>query len=259
MPTWDSAQYLKFEAERTRPCRDLIAAIPLQSPAHIIDLGCGPGNSTAALSARWPEARLSGLDSSLAMLDQARADHPHITWIHGDIATWTSETPLDLVFSNAALQWVPDHAALYPHLFRQVAPGGALAVQVPANIDAAAHSLMRVLAASPRWSPFFPAPVREWHAHSAEYYYDVLSPLTPHIDLWYTDYQHILAGPAAIAEWYRGTGLRPFLASLPDDAAREAFVADYIAGLVEKFPLRPDGRVLFPFRRLFLIALRIAA
>lgn len=256
MQSWDSTQYLKFEAERTRPCRDLIAAIPLRAPARIIDLGCGPGNSTAALAARWPEASLTGIDSSSAMLDQARADYPQITWAEGDIATWAADTPFDLVFSNAALQWVPDHATLYPHLFAQVAPGGALAIQVPANIDATAHSLMRELAASPRWSPYFPAPVREWHAHPAEFYYDTLSPLTPHLDLWYTDYQHILAGPAAIAEWYRGTGLRPFLAPLPDDAARETFIADYIEGLTLRFPVRPDGRVLFPFRRLFVIALK---
>jgi trans-aconitate 2-methyltransferase len=254
MQSWDSAQYLKFEAERTRPCRDLITAIPLQAPARIVDLGCGPGNSTAALAARWPGAAITGVDSSPAMLDQARADHPQITWAHGDIATWTAGTPCDLVFSNAALQWVPDHATVYPHLLSQVAPGGALAIQVPANIDAAAHSLMRELAASPFWKHYFPEPVREWHAHPAEYYYDLLAPLTPHVDLWYTDYQHILDGPAAIAEWYRGTGLRPFLAALPEDA-REGFIAEYTDRLSVAFPLRPDGRVIFPFRRLFLIAL----
>ncbi len=254
MKSWDSSQYLRFEAERTRPCRDLIATLPLTAPARIVDLGCGPGNSTAALAARWPQAAITGLDSSPEMLVKARADYPQLTWEAGDIATWTAVEPFDLVFSNAALQWVPDHVTVYPHLLRQVAPGGALAIQVPANLDAAAHRLMRQLAASPSWSRYFPETVREWHVHSAEFYYDILAPIAAHLDLWFTDYLHILENPTAIAEWYRGTGLRPFLTALPDDATRELFIADYIAGLEKEFPRRSDGRVLFPFRRMFLIA-----
>src|SRR5262245_13124239 len=130
MPTWNAGQYLRFADERARPCRDLVAAIALEAPRRIIDLGCGPGNSTAVLAARWPEAEIIGLDSSEAMITAARRDAPQRTWILGDIAAWTCDAPFDLVFSNAALHWVPDHEVAYPRLLAQAAPGGALAAQV---------------------------------------------------------------------------------------------------------------------------------
>ncbi len=258
--TWNAAQYLRFADERTRPCRDLAARIAL-SPGTAADLGCGPGNSTAVLAERWPEAAVTGIDSSSEMLARARRDHPAIRWEEADIATWpdADRNPgrtYDLVFSNAALQWVPDHAALLPRLFSRVAEGGALAAQVPADIEAPAHRLMRELAATERWRRFFPEPPREWHVHAPEFYYDVLASHAERLDLWASDYFHVMEGAAAIAEWYRGTGLRPFLDALPDAAERERFAADYAALLPREFPARADGKVLFPFRRLFLIAYR---
>ncbi|HVU25517.1 MAG TPA: methyltransferase domain-containing protein [Opitutus sp.] len=258
MPTWDSQQYLKFSAERTQPAVDLAARIALDAPRRVIDLGCGPGNSTAVLARRWPGVELTGLDSSPAMIATAQADFPEFAWHTGDIAAWSApaNAPFDVVFSNAALQWVPDHARLLPHLFAQVAPGGACAFQVPANFDAPPHRLMRELAASPAWRAHFDPPPREWHAHSPEFYYDLLSPVAARLDLWTTTYIHVLEDVDAIIAWYRGTGLRPWLDRLPDGAMRARFLAEYRAALAPHFPPRPDGRVLFPFHRLFAIAYR---
>lgn len=256
MPTWNPGQYLKFDDERTRPCRDLAARIRLENPQRIIDLGCGPGNSTQVLAERWPQAGITGLDSSPDMIRRAGEQYPQETWELGNIAEWTATQPYDLVFSNAAYQWVPDHARVMPHLLRQVAPGGVLAFQVPANINATAHELMRQVAASPAWKSRFPEKIREWHAHSPAFYYDVLSEDAAHLDLWTTEYFHILDGPGAIVEWYKGTGLRPFLDLLPDEPTREKFLEDYLREIEAAFPRQKDGRVLFPFLRLFVIAIR---
>ena len=253
MPTWDAAQYLRFERERTQPCRDLVARIPVDAPRRIIDLGCGPGNSTAVLAARWPGAEIIGLDSSPEMLVCARNDLPQVAWAEGDIATWHADEPFDVVFSNAALQWVPDHRELLPHLHNQVAPGGVLAVQMPGDPEAAPHRLMRELAVSAAWRGHFPGAVREWFVHAPDLYYDVLAPHAPWMDFWFTEYLHVAQDVAAIAEWYRGTGLRPYLDALGDESLRGKFVADFVAGLSGHYAPRPDGRVIFPFRRLFLL------
>lgn len=256
MPTWNAAQYLRFADERTRPCRDLAAAISLEAPGRVIDLGCGPGNSTAVLAARWPKAEITGLDSSEAMLAAARRDAPERAWILGDIAAWTSEAPFDLVFSNAAFQWVPDHEAAFPRALAQVAPGGALAVQMPCNIDAEAHTAMREIAARPAWRPHLGGPVRQWHVHPASFYYDVLAPHATRLDIWVTEYLHVMPDADAIVAWYQGTGLRPYLDALPDEAVRQRFVDEYREAITAAYPARADGRVLFPFERLFIIAYR---
>ena len=265
MPSWNSDQYLKFAGERTQPAVDLAARVAIDAPGRVIDLGCGPGNSTAVAAHRWPHAAITGLDSSPGMLATARNDFPGWQWLEGDIARWragdattaaANEPPFDVVFSNAALQWVPDHRREFPRLFAQVAPGGALAVQMPANFDAPPHRVMRELAGSATWRAHFPTAPREWLVHPPEFYYDLLAPLASRLELWCTDYQHVLAGLDGIIEWYRGTGLRPWLDALPDDATREQFLGAYRARLVPYFPTRADGRVLFPFRRLFLIAYR---
>lgn len=255
MPTWNATQYLQFADERTRPCRDLVNRIAVENPRRVIDLGCGPGNSTEALFARWPAAEITGLDSSPEMIAAARNAHPDRAWVQGDIASWTADTPYDLVFSNAALQWVPDHRATFPRLAEQVAPGGALAAQVPANIHASAHQLMRELATSKVWQRHFPEKVREWFVHEPAFYYDILAPRVARLDLWTTEYQHVMENPAAIVEWYKGTGLRPFL-DLLSPADQERFLAEYTALIASAYPRRADGRVLFPFLRMFIIAYR---
>jgi trans-aconitate 2-methyltransferase len=256
MPSWNPHQYLEFADERTRPCRDLVTRIALENPARIVDLGCGPGNSTQVLRERWSQAAILGLDSSAEMIAKAQQTYPGDEWQAADIATWGASVPFDLVFSNAALQWVPHHASLYPKLLEQVAPGGALAVQVPINMDAPAHQKMRELAASPNWRSHFPGQVREWFVHEPASYFDWLAPLSRGIDLWTTEYLHILSGPEAIVEWYKGTGLRPFLDLLADPADREHFLRDYLELISIDYPRRPNGQVVFPFRRLFLIAYR---
>jgi trans-aconitate 2-methyltransferase len=257
MPSWNADQYLKFARERTRPARDLAAAIEVEAPKCAIDLGCGPGNSTEILAGRWPDAALHGFDSSPAMIEAARHDHPDWHWSVADITAWAAQNgeTFDLVYSNAALQWVPNHRELYPRLMTRVAPGGAMAVQVPANLDAPAHTAMRALAATDRWADKLPAQgVREWYVHDAGFYYDCLAGVAARIDLWHTEYMHVLDGPAAIVEWYKGTGLRPFLDALLSDDDREAFLMEYLERICVLYPLQADGRVLFPFRRLFMVA-----
>jgi trans-aconitate 2-methyltransferase len=256
MPSWNAEQYLKFNDERTRPCRELVARIALENPRFVVDLGCGPGNSTAVLAARWPGARLLGIDHSPEMIQAARQSFPQVAWAESDIATWHAPQPIDLLFSNAALQWVPGHPTVVPRLFSMLAPGGALACQVPANLAAPAHRIMRDLAASQSWRGHFPTPVREWFVHEPQVYYDLLAPSAARVDLWMTEYHHVMESASAIVEWYKGTGLRPFLDLLPNPADRDRFLAEYQQEIARAFPPRADQRVLFPFLRLFFIAYR---
>ncbi len=256
MPTWNSEQYLKFAGERTRPAHDLAARVALESPRRVIDLGCGPGNSTAVLAQRWPGAQLTGLDSSPAMLATARKDYPQWYWMESDIATWATDQPFDVVFSNAAMQWVADHDNVVPRQFAQVAPGGAWAMQIPANLGAPPHRIIRELASSAAWRDKFHFPAREWRPEAPPFYYNVLAPLAARVDIWETEYLHVLPNVDAIIEWYRGTGLRPWLEALADDQARVRFLEDYRAALAPEFPPQRDGKILFPFRRLFVIAYR---
>jgi trans-aconitate 2-methyltransferase len=254
---WDPNQYLHFAEERTRPCRELAAHVAVAAPRQVIDLGCGPGNSTQVLAERWPDADLTGLDSSPEMIADARNASPQRRWIAGNIASWaaSSPQPFDVVFSNAALQWVRDHTTLFPRLLQQVSPGGALAVQMPGNFDAPAHCIARDIAASASWRDRFSAAgVREWHVHEPAYYYDLLAPRAERIDLWETEYQQVMPAAEAILDWYKGTGLRPYFAALTNEDDREQFAAAYVDGIRAAYPLRPDGRVLFPFRRMFVIA-----
>jgi trans-aconitate 2-methyltransferase len=258
MPTWNATQYLKFGDERTRPSRDLAARIEVAQPARVVDLGCGPGNSTEVLAQRWPNAEIIGLDNSAAMIESARAAHqaPPATrstplrWLTADIAEWAAaeggET-FDVVFSNAALQWLPDHASLLPRLMRRVAPGGALAFQMPAH-NSPAHRIMRAMAAE------IALRVADWHCHEPAFYYDVLAACARRVDLWETEYVHVMADAKAIVEWYRGSGLRPFLDALGTAAERDRFAAEFLEGVKEAYPKRADGRVLFPFRRVFAVA-----
>lgn len=255
MHEWDAGQYLRFADERTRPAADLVGRIDLDAPRHIVDLGCGPGNSTAVLRARWPEADITGIDTSAEMLDQARRSEPSIHFAVGDIAAWRPDAPGDLVFSNAALQWVGDHERLIPRLFDGVAPGGQLAVQMPRNHDFATHRLMRQVAAEGPWRDRLagardPSPVKP-----PEFYYDLLAPRADRVVVWETNYIQVMPGVAAIIDWLRGTGLGPFLARL-DDGERNVFLDRYAVLLAEAFPPRSDGRILLPYPRLFFIASR---
>src|SRR4051794_18371218 len=253
MHSWDAGQYLRFAEERTRPALDLLARIDVVAPQRVVDLGCGRGNSTALRRERWPDAVLEGLDSSQDMLAAARRDHPGTVFMAGDITTWQPAEPYDVVFSNAALQWVGDHAGLLPRLVAAVRPGGALAVQMPRNHDFATHALMRRVAAEGPWRERLagardPSPVQP-----PEFYYDRLTPLSRRVILWETNYIQVMNGVGAIVAWLRGTGLGPFLGRL-DAGEQRQFLERYERLLADAFPPRADGKVLLPYPRLFFIA-----
>jgi trans-aconitate 2-methyltransferase len=251
---WDPEIYLTFAAERTRPAAELLARVPLKAPRRAIDLGCGPGNSTALLAARWPQAEIEGLESSPEMLVKAKASGVRARWIAGEVETWQPETPYDVVFSNATLHWIADHRALLPRLMGFVAEGGALAFQVPRNFHFPSHVLMREVAESGPCAQKL-AGARKINVEEPETVFDILAPLSKSLDIWETSYLHVLEGEDPVLDWVSGTGLRPFLAPLDADE-REAFLADYRARLREAYPRRADGKTLFPFKRLFAVAMR---
>jgi trans-aconitate 2-methyltransferase len=256
MPTWNPDLYLQFVTERTQPSLDLIGRIQISHPDRIVDLGCGPGNSAAMLRQRWPTAELVGLDSSPEMIATASKTYPDEKWTLADIATWLPDTPFDLVFSNATLQWLPNHVCLFPHLFAQVALGGALAVQLPAHEQSSLHQVALEVANDPKWSNRMEAACHALTRESPSFYYDVLQPLATHLDLWETEYYHQIESPQAIVNWFRGTGLRPFLEALETEAEKQRFEKLVLDGYTQAYPRQKDGNILFPFRRLFMIAYR---
>lgn len=257
-PQWDPAQYSRFEAQRDRAALDLLVRLPEDfAPREIWDLGCGAGQHAALLKRRHPEARVHGMDSSAAMLDQARALSDDVDWSVGDIATWAPERPVDLIFANASLQWLPDHAPLFRRLAEALAPGGVLAVQMPLSWDTLHHRLMRETLAEEPWASRFAEVTTRVQVMSPEAYYDVLAPLCDDVDIWSTTYLHVLAGDKAVLEWMKGTALRPYLTALDGDpTACDAFLAALGGRLSAAFPRRPDGATLLPFPRLFLVAQR---
>lgn len=256
MPTWDANLYLQFANERTQPSLDLIARIAVSHPQRIIDLGCGPGNSTEMLRQRWSKADITGLDSSPEMIAAASKAHPEAKWVLADAARWTADAPFDIVFSNAALQWVPNHAALFGHLLEQVTPRGVLAVQMPTHFQSPVHQLMLEIADAPMWQQRMHKAKNALVSEKPSFYYDVLQPLASRIDIWETEYFHIMESPESIVQWISGTGLRPFLEALEDEEQKLQFQEMLRAGVRRAYPRQKDGRVLFPFRRLFIVAYR---
>jgi len=253
---WSARQYLKFEDERTRPPRDLLAQVPLQSPRRVVDLGCGPGNSTELLIERFPDADVIGMDSSPDMLRQARERLPDCTFIAGDLATWMPEQGTDLLFGNAVFQWVPDHPKVLARLLQSLPAGGVLAVQMPDNTNEPALLLMEKVAASGPWAAAIAkAQAARNDLPRPEDYYDLLRPLCSRVDIWHTHYNHIMANHAGVVEWFKGSALRPFLAPL-DPAARETFTANYTEEIKGAYQARYDGKVMLKFPRLFIVAVR---
>lgn len=253
--SWSARQYSLFEQQRTRPVRDLVAAIPRESAQTAVDLGCGPGNSTEVLAERFPQARVTGLDSSTDMLGEARQRLAAVEFIQADIGDWKPAQTYDVILANASLQWVPDHAQLYPRLVSLLNPGGVLAVQTPDNLDEPAHRLAREIAASPQWVDRI-GDVRHPDRHPAPYYFDLLRPHCAEVDVWRTTYHHPLAGGhPAVVEWFKGSALRPYLQRL-DQAAQQDFLDTYLHAISQAYPLLADGTVLLPFPRLFIVATR---
>ena len=253
-PRWDPAQYLRFGDERARPFTDLVARVDVTDVRRVVDLGCGPGTLTAGLCDRWPEADVVGVDTSPEMIAAAQPlGHGRLRFVEGDLRTWRPDAPVDVVVSNATLQWVPDHDLLLGDLVRLLRPGGELAFQVPGNFDAPSHRCIEETVTSARWRDLVdPAVLDRPRSHDADHYLRLLVGAGCSVDAWETTYLHVLHGERPVLEWVRGTALRPVLAAL-DDAAQDAFCDDLAARLATAYPAR-DGRTVLPFRRIFVVA-----
>ena len=266
---WDPGQYHKFSDHRRRPAVELLARVPPADPGLAVDLGCGSGEITRLIAERWPGAVVQGIDNSPDMLARARAGDEaegaggagRVEWTEADIAAWAPPSPPGLIYANASLQWVDGHEALFPRLFRSLAPGGALAVQMPRSREARSHLLMHEVldAGGPGGAPIGPAALRAEVARrwvlGPEEYFDLLAADAARLDIWTTEYLQVLEGEDPVLEWVRGTGLRPILNGLAEpDLAR--FLDAYRKALRDTYPRRPDGTTLYPFSRLFLVAAR---
>lgn len=250
---WDPHVYELFQAARARPGHDLIAALPTIHPDRIADLGCGTGRLTRMLADRWPAAQVVGIDSSTTMLAQAANQPSRVAWELGDIGRWTARPPVDLLFSNAALHWLPDHGPLFARLLDQVAPGGVLAVQMPRNFAAPSHALMREVAGSGPWAAKLAGRLAAEPVAEPAQYWRWLRPACTHVEVWETEYLHELDGEDPVLTWVRATALLPVLEVL-DGAERDGFIAAYRDRLRQAYPAEATGNTLFPFRRLFVLA-----
>lgn len=253
MADWNSEQYLKFKAQRTQPAIDLAARLE-GAPREIIDLGCGPGNSTRVLKNRFPNAHIIGADSSENMIAKAREDNPDLEFMLLDLNDDLSAhyDGYDVVFSNACFQWLPDHRELLPRVFGLLKQGGALAVQIPMNFDEPIHKIIGDISESEKWSEKFPEK-RIFGTLSQSEYFDILSELTDDFEIWQTTYCHRMPSIESIIEWYRSTGLRTYLAALSDEDGAE-FIADITAELEREYPKQKNGEAIFRFPRFFFIA-----
>jgi trans-aconitate 2-methyltransferase len=256
MADWNAGQYLKFKTERTQPAIDLARSMELQNPSRIADIGCGPGNSTAVLCAMFPQAKVTGYDSSADMLKAARENCPEAEFKFCDVSKNLSElgTGFDVVFSNACLQWVPEHRSCIPGLLAMLKPGGVLAVQIPNNFREPIHRIISAAVTSEHWRKFFPSP-RIFYTLTPEEYCDLLAEHSVSFRIWETTYYHILPSQEAILEWYRSTGLKPYLDVLPEEKKPE-FEAEIMRDVRKAYPAQKDGTVIFRFPRLFFIAVR---
>ncbi len=255
--TWSARQYLKFEDERTRPARDLLQAVPAGEVRRAADLGCGPGNSTELIAARFPGASIVGVDNSVDMIAAAKERLPGVSFELCGIEEWAGQGPWDLLFANAALQWVGGHETLLPRLAGRLAAGGSLAIQMPDNLDEPSHVAMRTVASgAPFAAKLGEAAKARTVLPQADWYYALLKPLCARVDIWRTTYFHPLPGGLdAIVEWLKGTGLTPFLKPLTQ-AEQQAFIAAYKAELAKAYKPLADGTAILPFPRLFIAATR---
>ncbi|OCN06244.1 trans-aconitate methyltransferase [Erysipelotrichaceae bacterium MTC7] len=254
MHQWSSEQYLRYQKERTQPSIDLVARLPIEGIHTILDVGCGPGNSTNQLYQKYPNATIIGIDSSQDMLDKAKEDYPHLQFQLVDITNelHTLATTFDLIFSNACLQWVPNNEQVLHSLFRLLNQGGMLAVQVPINQEAPIQKIIQAMICEPKWIDHFPTR-RIFYQLLPEQYVDVLAGLTDTFDVWTTTYYHRLSSHNDILEWYKGSGLRPYYQQL-DVHTRAVFEQEIYKRIVKAYSIRENGEVLFPFLRCFFTA-----
>jgi trans-aconitate 2-methyltransferase len=252
---WDPTQYLRFAEYRTRPAIDLLEHVAVTDPRSVYDIGCGPGNATRLLRDRWPNARITGVDSSAEMLARARAALPDVTWVRADIRTWHAPEPADVLFSNAALHWLGDHEHLFPALAEQLASGGVLAVQMPDSFSEPWHTCMQqAVRESPHRAALEPL-LLDRPVASPERYFDLLRPLVSDVDVWTTRYVHPLEGGDPVKEWAKGSALKPLLDALPGPDGT-TFEERYAELVRKAYPRRADGITLFPFARVFVVATR---
>ena len=256
---WDPGQYHRFGDHRLRPALELFERAVLtlggQVPGEAYDLGCGAGEIAKIMAAQWPETNVIGLDSSQEMLDKAKAGYDGaVEWRLADVFQFTAEPKADLLFSNAMFQWVDGHLDLFPRLVAQLAANGVLAIQMPLSFGQTSHKLLRETLENYGSSDLRKAVGRKW-VEDADWYYDLLKPLTSHLDIWEVTYQQVLQGDDPVLEWVKGSALRPVLTALPADES-ERFLADYGSVLRKAYPKRAGGETLFPFQRLFIVARR---
>jgi trans-aconitate 2-methyltransferase len=252
---WKPEQYLKYEDDRIRPAEDLMRRIPPIRCHYIFDLGCGTGNITKRLRENWPGSVVAGIDSSAQMLAHAMHADTEILWVESDIRRWRTPLPADLIFSNAVLQWIPEHESFLISLIDQLREGGVLAVQMPRHYASPANLLLRETLEQSPWKSKLSGLMPGASVDSPEGYWKILSPHCRHVDIWETEYLQVLRGPNPVLEWMLGSALVPFLAHLCENEEAN-FLADYGNRLVEAYSPREDGRTLFPFRRIFLVAQR---
>ncbi len=254
MADWNPALYLKFENERTRPTRDLVARVQVQNPRRLLDIGCGPGNSTAVLKERWSDASVTGLDKSPAMVEKAKQSRADIEWVQADAGEDLARFgQFDVILANASLQWLPDHRQLLPRIFESVSPGGALAVQIPQFDRMPMAQALADASRRPEYAAYFTNFDTAICRLEDAAYYDVLCGASREIDLWVTHYYHVLENHAAIVEWIQSTAMRPYLERIPAER-QPGFVEQVLERVKQFYPVQTDGRVLFLFKRLFFIA-----
>lgn len=250
--TWDPSLYLAFGDLRTRPARDLLSRVPHPSPTSVVDLGCGPGNSTRLLADRWPAANVVGIDHSPAMLERARTDHPDLRFESRDIAEWSPPEPVDVLFANASLHWLSDHLGHLRSLLGHTAPGGSLAMQIPNNTAEPSHAEARRIVRE-RF-PDLDGILSDRRLFTLEEHHDALAGPDVVVDVWETTYLQPLDGPDRVVAWTSSTFLRPLLAAFEDDGRRHAFLDEYESAMAEAHPVGRDGALLLPFPRLFAVA-----
>ncbi len=254
MADWSASQYLKFKKERTQAAIDLAGRIDIADPSDILDVGCGPGNSTAVLQEAYPKARILGIDNSDDMICAAKAAHPSLEFQKCDASTELAALgkSFDIVFSNACLQWIPNHRQLISNLMKLLTPGGELAVQIPMNYDEPVHQIIGRIAKSEPWCKKFSNP-RTYYNLAPEEYYDLLANEASDFSMWQTTYFHRMQSHEAIMEWYRATGLRPYLDALCDEDAA-VFYQMVLTEIEKAYPKQENGEVIFRFPRFFFVA-----
>ncbi|BBB89700.1 MAG TPA: methyltransferase domain-containing protein [Methylomusa anaerophila] len=255
MGDWNPDSYLKFEKERTQPVKDLAARIEIEEPSRILDIGCGPGNSTKELKIKWPKAYIIGLDNSPNMIEKAKANLPDIEWVPADASTdLTHLGKFDIVFSNAAIQWIPNHESLLRKLFFMLNAKGVLAIQIPNVSEMAINKALKTTVSNKKWEKYLESAKQQIFYYSPQFYYDILCKLTPVVYLWRTNYYHVMSSHRNIIDWYKSTGMRPYLDELPNDNLRAEFANDVLKIVEKEYEVQKDGNILFPFTRIFFTA-----